>query len=115
MNRRLAERRAPAAGEPLSRVRLRTGGDLSVIDLSDTGLLVQGRSRLLPGVHIDVHVITRDGRVLVRSRVVRAYVAALQADAVSYRAALAFDRAIDTTAEYGSVRCRDAKGEGAEI
>lgn len=84
----------------MSRVRLRTGLELSVVDVSDSGALVEG-ARLLPGTHLDVHVITRDGRVLVRSRVVRAYVAELQSNAVRYRGALAFDRAIDTSRATG--------------
>ncbi len=96
MERRRLERRAPGAEEPVSRVRLRTGPELSVVDVSDSGALVEG-ARLLPGTHLDVHVTTRDGRVLVRSRVVRAYVAELRSNAVRYRGALAFDRPIDTS------------------
>ena len=82
-------------------MRLRTGLQLSVVDVSDGGALVEG-ARLLPGIHLDVHVTTRDGRVLVRSRVVRAYVAELRANAVRYRGALAFDRAIDTSRATGN-------------
>lgn len=100
VERRRLERRAPGEGESVSRVRLRTGRELSVVDVSDGGALVEG-ARLLPGTHLDVHVITRDGRVLVRSRVVRAYVAELQSNAVRYRGALAFDRAIDTSRATG--------------
>src|SRR6185436_17390855 len=95
MERRRSERRAPELEEPLCRVRLRTGLDLSVVDVSNGGALVEG-ARLLPGTHVDVHVTTRDGRVLVRCRVVRAYVAGLQSAAVRYRGALAFDRPVDT-------------------
>lgn len=98
MERRRGERRAPAAGEPLTGVRLRTGRELTVVDVSNTGMLVEGRARLLPGTHLDVHVTTADGRVLVRSRVVRARVSALRADLIQYRGALAFDRSIDTRA-----------------
>ena len=100
MERRRLERRAPGEGEAVSRVRLRTGRELSVVDVSDGGALVEG-ARLLPGTHVDVHVTTRDGRVLVRSRVVRAYVAELQSNAVRYRVALAFDRAVDTSCASG--------------
>ena len=66
------------------------------MDLSHGGALVEG-ARLLPGTHVDVHVTTREGRVLVRSRVVRAYVVDLRSNAVRYRSALAFDRPIDTS------------------
>ena len=82
-------------------MRLRAGRELTVVDLSDSGALVEGSARLLPGTHVDVHVVTKDGRTLVRSRVVRAYVCHVQADVVRYRGAVAFDRAIDTgTAGY---------------
>jgi hypothetical protein len=81
-------------------MRLRTGREVSVIDVSDAGALVEGNIRLLPGTHVDVHVVTRDGRLLVRSRVSRCSVASLAADAVCYRAALVFDRRVDTAAGY---------------
>ena len=69
---------------------------MTVINVSDGGLLAEGVVRLLPGTHIDVHVIAADGRVLVRSRVVRASVCDVQPDFVRYRGALAFDRSLDT-------------------
>ena len=95
-DRRRAVRRLPQPGETLSRMRLRTGRELAVVDISPSGALVEGATRLLPGTHVDVHVVTRHGRVLVRTRVVRSSVWQLQADAVSYRTALAFDAAVDT-------------------
>lgn len=94
--RRRSGRRAPRPEEPVCRVRLRTGRELSVVDVSNGGVLVEG-ARLLPGTHLDVHVTTREGRVLVRSHVVRSYVVEVRADAVRYRGALAFDRLIDTS------------------
>lgn len=79
-------------------MRLRAGRELTVVDLSNAGALVEGPARLLPGTHVDVHIVTRDGRALVRGRVVRAYVSHVAADVVRYRGAIAFDRAIDTSA-----------------
>ena len=98
MEHRKAPRRVPLREEPLSRIRLRTGREVSVVDVSNIGVLVEGQVRLLPGTHVDVHVVTRDGRVLVRSRVVRCWIAALDAGVVCYRGALAFDRPLDTAA-----------------
>lgn len=57
---------------------------------------MEGAARLLPGTHVDVHIITGEGRTLVRSRVVRAYVCHLEAELIRYRGALAFERAVDT-------------------
>jgi hypothetical protein len=96
--RRHAPRRVPEPQESLARVRLRAGRELAVLNISDGGVLVEGPARLHPGAHVDVHVVTREGRVLVRSRVVRAFVSHLEADLVRYRGTLAFERTIDTTA-----------------
>lgn len=56
--------------------------------------------RLLPGTHVDVHLVTRDGRLLVRSRVVRAFVCHVAANQIRYRGALAFESPVQT-AEIG--------------
>lgn len=94
--RRRASRRTPAGDEPLSQVRLRAGRQLTVVDLSDTGLLAQGEMRLLPGTHVEVHLVTADGRVLIRSRVIRAYVWLVTRDRIEYRGAIAFERPVST-------------------
>jgi hypothetical protein len=96
VERRRKPRRIPAAGDPLAQVRLRTGPELSVIDVGDWGGLVEGSVRLLPGSRLDVHLIAAHGRVLVRCRVTRAFVVSLGATVILYRGALAFDQAIDT-------------------
>lgn len=106
MERRKAARREVAADEPLSHARLRTGGQLLVLDASAWGALTECTERLLPGRRLDVHVISVEGRVLVRSCVARAFVCRLAADAVHYRAALAFDRAIDVRADGYQVPAR---------
>jgi hypothetical protein len=97
--RRRAVRREPQSDEPLSRVRLRTGRELTVVNISPSGALVEGLTRLLPNTHTDLHIVTRHGRVLVRARVVRALVWQLERDKVCYRTALAFDTAVDTAVD----------------
>jgi hypothetical protein len=86
----------PAETESLSRVRLRLGSELAVINVSDAGILVDGVCRLSPGSRVDVHVVTTKGRVLIRATVARAHVSALQSDSLRYRAALIFDQTVDT-------------------
>lgn len=97
--RRLAVRRTPQPEEALSRVRLRLGRELIVINISSSGVFLEGLTRLLPNTHTDIHIVTRNGRVLVRARVIRALVWRLERDRVCYRTALAFDTAVDTEAE----------------
>ncbi|HEX5107772.1 MAG TPA: PilZ domain-containing protein [Vicinamibacterales bacterium] len=98
--RRHHERRRPEAEDPLARTRTRAGAELAVSDISAMGVLVEGTVRLAPGSRVDIHLMTRSGRVLVRGRVVRAYVSELRADLVRYRGALLFDQDVDTSA-YG--------------
>jgi hypothetical protein len=81
----------------MGRLRLRGGREVSLVDLSANGALVEGDARLLPGTHVDVHVVTTNGRVLVRSRVVRAYVCAVSRDRITYRSGLAFDHHVDVS------------------
>jgi hypothetical protein len=94
--RRSTSRRTPDSDETLARVRLRTGQELAVVDIGEGGALLEGTARLLPGTHVEVHVVTREGRMLVRSRVTRAWVFAVAADSLRYRAALAFDARVNT-------------------
>ncbi len=96
VDRRRAVRRTITTDEPLSQVRLRAGRQLAVIDISDVGLLAEGEMRLLPGTHVDVHLVTCEGRLLIRSRVVRAFVCHVSASTIRFRGALAFDRAVPT-------------------
>ena len=93
--RRRYGRWTPGPTEALSRVRLRAGRELSVINVSIAGALVEGATRLLPGTHVDVHVTSAQGRVLVRARVVRCVVWTVTADVITYRGALAFNAPVD--------------------
>jgi hypothetical protein len=108
VDRRRALRSMPDASDPLARLRLRAGRELAVVNLASGGALVEAEGRLLPGTHVDVHVIGVDGRVLVRSRVVRAYVHRLAGDRILYRGALAFERHVDLGVGYAIPRVAHA-------
>jgi hypothetical protein len=87
-----------AADEPLANARLRAGGRLQLVEASSWGALVETTDRLLPGRHLDIHIVSAEGRILVRGRVARAFVATLEPDAVHYRVAFSFDLAVDVRA-----------------
>ena len=93
--RRRTPRWIPHPSEPVARLRLRAGRELQVVNVGRAGALVEADGRLLPGTCVDVHVMTVDGRELVRSRVVRAYVSELSAERIVYRGALAFERQVE--------------------
>jgi hypothetical protein len=101
----------PQPDETLSRVRLRTGRELTVVNISVSGVLLEGATRLLPGTRAEVHVVTRHGRVLVRTKVVRSLVWRLQPDVVWYRTALAFDTDVDTDAQSDRTEGKSVPGE----
>jgi hypothetical protein len=71
-----------------------------MIDISPSGAQVECRTRLLPNTHLDIHIVIRTGRVLIRCRVVRATVCHVEADLVRYRVGLAFEHPLETTAGY---------------
>lgn len=95
MEKRRGIRRTVSQDEPLAHARLRTGGRLRILEASSWGALAQTADRLLPGRQLDVHIVSADGRALVRCRVSRAFVVKVEADAMHYHVALSFDRAID--------------------
>jgi hypothetical protein len=76
-------------------MRLRTGAELTAIDIGPLGALVESTARLLPGTIVDVQLHTYLGRVVVRARVVRSAVSVLRADRVEYRTGLAFERPVE--------------------
>jgi hypothetical protein len=65
------------------------------VEASSWGALMETTERLLPGRHLDVHIVSAEGRVLVRARVARAFVVTVKPDAVRYQVAFSFDSAID--------------------
>ena len=93
MSERRAARRSSGARVREIAGRVRAGQDISVLDLSPSGALVEGGRPLCPGARIDVQ-LSRDGdRVNVPARVVRCLVAAIDAnEGVRYHAGLAFER-----------------------
>jgi hypothetical protein len=93
--RRQWARRTPGVDDPLRKVKVRIGPELTVIDVCGHGVLVEARTRLTPGARVDLHVLARNGRVLVRSTVMRAWVSQLRSDAVTYRAGIRFDHPIE--------------------
>ena len=72
--------------------RVRPGHLAIVIDVSAGGALVEISQRLLPGSAVDLQIDTIHRRTALRGRVLRCAVNRLHSTAVSYRAAIAFDR-----------------------
>jgi hypothetical protein len=89
--RRTVPRRVPNPAEVTARLRLRTGHELLVLDISEHAARVEGDTRLLPGARIEVRMATQRGRMTVRGRIMRSRVCRLSAGAVCYESVLLFD------------------------
>jgi hypothetical protein len=79
---------APQIGKP--RARLLPGGDVDVINISDTGLLVEGKAR--PGVGTVVTIRIQGSRAKLEGRIVRSKISTIHRDGtLSYESAIEFD------------------------
>jgi hypothetical protein len=83
-------RRLPATRIGKPRARLLPGGDVDVINISDTGLLVEGKAR--PGVGTIVTIRIQGSRAKLEGRIVRSKISTIHRDGtLSYESAIEFD------------------------
>ncbi len=74
--------------------RVRPGRDVQLINLSAGGALIEGTIRLSPGAAVDLQLVAEDTRHVLRGRVLRSAVRALDhGGRVYYRVAVCFERA----------------------
>lgn len=85
-------RRAGIGEHGITAARVRPGHVVAVIDVSAGGVSIEISQRLLPGAAVDLQFDTPHRRTSLRGRVLRCVVTGLRPAAVSYRAAIAFDR-----------------------
>lgn len=82
--------RVPAAQIGRPRARLLPGGDVDVINISETGLLVEGKAR--PGVGTLVTIRIQGSRAKLEGRIVRSRISTIHRDGtLSYESAIEFD------------------------
>jgi hypothetical protein len=82
--------RVPASQIGKPRARLLPGGDVDVINISATGLLVEGKAR--PGVGTIVTIRIQGSRAKLEGRIVRSRISTIHRDGtLSYESAIEFD------------------------
>ena len=97
-DRRAARRVAFRNGILPPRARLRPGGDVVLVNLSNSGALVEGTFRFRPDARCELSVTEGTRESTFRALVVRSFVARLdRAGPVRYRAAIRFDRTVEWT------------------
>jgi hypothetical protein len=92
--RRAAPRKHTLGEHGIKAARVRAGRDAAVVNVSAGGILIDTLHRLLPGTAIELQLSVGDERIEVRGRVVRSAVSGLGHGQVSYRGAIAFERAL---------------------
>ncbi len=93
-DRRYARRSRTIDEHGIERVRLRPGQDVTLVDVSAGGALIETERRLLPGSRVDLHLCGAARSVTIRGRVLRCAVASLGATAIAYRGAVEFEHAL---------------------
>ena len=82
--------RVPGSQLETPRARLLPGGDVDVINISDTGLLVEGKFR--PGVGTIVTIRIQGSRARLEGRIVRSRISTIHRDGtLSYESAIDFE------------------------
>ena len=91
-DRRVARRRRQFEEHGIVAARVRPGHDVSLIDVSAGGALIESDRRLLPGTSIELQLETPGQRAALRGRVLRCAVARVHSTSICYRGAISFDR-----------------------
>ena len=95
--RHLGDRRSSARTRAIAdlgilQARVRPGHEVSVLDISAHGVLIETILRLLPGRSIELQFERSEQLTPVRGRVIRSQVARINASWVSYRGAIGFEQ-----------------------
>ena len=97
-DRRMAARFAPRTLDIPARARLRPGAEVTIVNLSWAGVLIDGPCRLQPGAPAGISLDLTGVRGVLACRVVRCHVSHVGGPGgIRYRAGLAFDEPLAFT------------------
>jgi hypothetical protein len=91
--------RIPADALPNVSAKLATGPEIRLVDLSRGGARFECEKRLLPGAKVALRLVTPDGTLVVRGRVVRSRIVRLERGGLGYDAAIAFNETLSEMLE----------------
>ena len=95
--RRASRHKAGDLPAPL-RARLSAGGDITLVDISSLGVLLETRTELTPGNIVHLQMQRGDANISVAARLVRTELARIGGSEIKYRVAAAFAQEIDLSA-----------------
>jgi len=99
VERRRARRRRTVREHGIEMARVRRGVNVTIVDASAGGVLIETPHRLLPGMPLEIHFVRNKGTSTMRGRVLRCGVVHLTASSVRYRGAIGFDEYLPWLAE----------------
>ena len=91
LDRRRTRRRRSVEEHGIVAARVRPGHEVSLVDVSAGGALVETDHRLLPGTSVELQLKTENRRAIVRGSVLRCAIVRLRPSSVCYRGAVGFD------------------------
>lgn len=95
-DRRTGRRRQPHETPWCEVALLRPGQEVRLVNLSSGGALLESPRRMRPGSAAELHLLAPAGRCVLRARILRCSVAALEP--LRYRGAIAFEDQLDLDA-----------------
>ena len=90
-DRRTSPRLPPSAFPALKSACLSTGSDVTLINISRGGALLESNERLAPSSRVSLRVITTQGTIVLHGRILRSMISDLK-DKPRYRSAVVFNR-----------------------
>ena len=95
-NRRVDPRYPPAAMPAITGMRLSPGEAVSLVNISASGVLVEGKTRFVPGTRVTVHFEGTIKPNQIKARVIRCQVSAIgSGGSLQYQSAIAFEGRMD--------------------
>jgi PilZ domain len=94
-NRRIDQRLPAAAVPTITALKLSPGDYVDLVNISQSGVLVEGKTRFVPGTRVTVSFEGGFTPTQIRAKVVRCQVAAIAGGALRYQSGIVFDQRIE--------------------
>jgi len=97
--KRFSARMPPSTIPKLKSVRLVAGPEVTLINISRGGALIETEAHLVPSSSVAIRLVAADAVFLLHGRVLRSHASSFQGSALLYRSAIAFDEELTFLAE----------------
>jgi hypothetical protein len=106
--------RFPASAVPsITGVRLSPGDVVELSNISRSGVLVEGRTRFVPGTRVTIHFEGGFTPAQIKGKVVRCQVSSISGGALRYQSGIQFDKRLDSNPSEGTAIDRNPASAGA--